>query len=107
MVSGLLMTTLLLASTIFPPWDQTSQWHQTLPSPVAFPNANPIGVFFALSACAILRKLAVSFGTASKPAAFSMLTRWTSAFPAAPIGRATHFLPSMPYAMHAAYQPPY
>src|ERR1700712_958507 len=71
-VSGLSITTLLLASTSLPPCDHTSQLHHR-PSPVALPSAKPPGVFFACSACSILRKPSVSLGKLSKPAAFSML----------------------------------
>src|SRR5260370_7774179 len=46
-VSGLLMTTLFLASTILPPWAHTSQWHQLLASPAACPTPTP-GPFLPL-----------------------------------------------------------
>src|SRR6267143_7153014 len=74
-VSGLSMTTLLLLSTILPPNDQTSQWHQVLASPVACPSAKPPGVPLSFSAFIILRKLSVSFGKLVNPAALSALSR--------------------------------
>ncbi len=74
MVSGLLMTTLFLASTSLPPCAQTSQCVQ-LESPVALPSANPDGVPLAFSAWHSLRKPAMSRGTLSKPAALTWLSR--------------------------------
>src|SRR6476469_1112849 len=93
-VSGLSMTTLLLWSTSLPPCDQTTQWHHVLPSPVALPSAKPPGVPFACSAFISFRKPSVSFGTASNPAAFSMLARYTIALPAQPSGTPIQRLPS-------------
>src|SRR4029079_1097253 len=102
------MTTLLLASTILPPCAQTTQLVHVFPSPVALPSAKPTGVFFSLSALQSFRKPSVSLGTASKPAAFSMLARYTSALPAHPSGTPIHFLPSgRRYCWHTGYQPPY
>src|SRR4051812_18824590 len=92
-VSGLSITTLLLASTSLPPCDQISQLHHR-PSPVALPSAKPPGVPLACSAFIIARKPAVSFGKLSKPAALSMLVRYTIIEPAAPRPRPIHFLPS-------------
>ena len=43
-VSGLLMTTWSFSSTILPPNDHTSQWHQPLASPTALPSARPPGL---------------------------------------------------------------
>src|SRR5439155_4944117 len=74
-VSGLSMTTLLSLSTSFPPNDQTSHWHQVLPSPVALPSAIPAGVPFSFSALHSLRKPSVSFGKLSNPAALRALSR--------------------------------
>src|SRR6185295_3630555 len=101
------MVTLPLSSTIFPPCDQTSQWHHTLPSPVALPRANPGGRPLALYACASLRKPARSFGNSLNPASFIVLMRWTTELPAQPIGTATHLPFSMQYDLHTSYQPPY
>src|ERR1700712_4595780 len=75
MVSGELMTTLPLSSTILPPCDHISQCAQLLPSPTALPRAKPHGVFLAFSAWHSLRKPAVSLGIVSKPAAFTWLSR--------------------------------
>src|SRR5579862_17730 len=101
------MTTLPCLSTILPPWDQTSQWHHVLASPVALPSANPTGVPFALSAWHILRNPALSFGKVSKPAAFIWLTRCTRQAPATPMGTATHLPLSVQYSLPTGYQPPY
>src|SRR5262245_26288066 len=92
-VSGLSIVTLPDLSTIFPPKAQTSQWHQVLASPVAWPSAKPPGVPLACSAFSIFRKPSVSFGTPSKPAAFSWLSRYTIMLPAAPSGMPIQFLP--------------
>src|SRR4051812_24115831 len=92
-VSGLSITTLLFASTSLPPCDHISQLHHR-PSPVALPSAKPPGVPLACSAFIIARKPAVSFGNASKPAALSMLVRYTIIEPAEPRPRPSHFLPS-------------
>src|SRR5258708_34668117 len=89
-VSGLLMTTLFLASTILPPWAHTSQWHQLLASPVAWPSANPGGFLPLLRPWASLRKPGRSFGNVSKPAAFAALIRYAIFPPAHPIGLPPH-----------------
>src|SRR6266436_3205207 len=73
MVSGELMTTLFLSSTILPPWDQMSQCVHELASPVAWPSAKPGGVPFFLSAWHSFRNSAVVFGNSSKPAFFTWL----------------------------------
>src|SRR5262245_21743501 len=92
-VSGLSMTTLPDLSTILPPKAHTTQWHQVLASPVAWPRAKPPGVPLAYCAFIIFRKLSVSFGKVSKPAAFTWLSRYTIMLPAAPSGRPIQFLP--------------
>src|SRR6476660_7321204 len=74
-VSGLLITTLLFASTSLPPNDHTSHWHHVFASPVALPSANPTGVFFSLSALQSFRKPSVSLGKLSNPAALTWLWR--------------------------------
>src|SRR4029453_8065681 len=94
-VSGLLMTTLFLASTSLPPWPHTSQNVQ-FESPVALPSAKPGGVPLAFSAWHNLRKPAKSLGKASKPAALIWLWRPTRVAPAAPIMIATHLLSCWP-----------
>src|SRR5690349_21225704 len=101
------MVTLPLASTILPPCDHTSQWHQTLPSPVALPSAKPGGMPLALYAWASLRNPAVSFGNSLKPASFIAPMRCTIALPAQPMGTAIHLPFSMQYDLHTSYQPPY
>src|SRR5688572_1091666 len=107
-VSGLLMTTSFFSLTSLPPCDHTSQCVHVLPSPVALPSAKPPGVPLSLSAFIMRRKPSVSLGTASYPAAFSMLVRYTSALPAQPSGTPIHFLPSgRRYWWHTGYQPPY
>ena len=73
-VCRLSITTLLLASTSCPPKDQISQLHHS-PSPVALPSAMPPGVPLACSAFISFRKLSLSFGKVSKPAALTMLSR--------------------------------
>src|SRR5947209_7490362 len=92
-VSGLLIATLLFESTSLPPCDHISQLHHR-PSPVAWPSAKPGGVPLACSAWHIFRKPSVSFGNASKPAAFSMLWRYTIIEPAVPRPSAMYFRPS-------------
>src|SRR5665213_4248864 len=94
-VCGLLIATLLCASTSLPPNAHTSHDVQ-LESPVALPSAKPIGVFFAFSACASLRKPGMSLGNCSMPAAFMYDLRITIALPAAPIMIATQRLPDIP-----------
>src|SRR5215216_6038100 len=94
MVSGLSLTTVLFSSTSLPPNDHTSQLHHVLPSPVALPSANPGGVPFSFIALQSFRKPSVSLGSASKPAAFTALMRYTMQTPATPSGTPIHFLPS-------------
>ncbi|OGA17978.1 MAG: hypothetical protein A3I63_04570 [Betaproteobacteria bacterium RIFCSPLOWO2_02_FULL_66_14] len=74
-VSGLLITTLLFWSTSLPPWDQSSQCVQTLPSPVALPKAKPPGVPFSFNAFISFRKPSVSRGKLENPAALTWLSR--------------------------------
>ena len=61
---------------------------------MALPSAMPPGVPFSFSAFISFRKPSVSFGKVSKPAAFTMLSRYTIIEPAAPSGMPIHFLPS-------------
>src|ERR1700682_261191 len=74
MVSGLLMTTLFFPSTSLAPCAHSSQNVQ-LESPVALPSAKPDGVPFAFNAWHNFRNPARSFGTVSKPAALTWLSR--------------------------------
>src|SRR5262249_52143054 len=106
MVSGLLMTTLFFSSTILPPCDQTSQWVQVLPSPVALPSANPGGRPFAFRPWQSFRNPGRSFGNSSNPAAFIALMRYGSALPAHPMGTAIHLPLWVQYDLQTSYQPP-
>ena len=74
-VSGESRTTLLLSSTILPPWAHKHQWVQPLASPVAWPSAKPGGLPTFLSPWHNLRNPEVSLGNSSKPAACMALTR--------------------------------
>ena len=57
MVSGELMTTLPLSSTILPPWLQTIQCAKLLPSPTALPSAKPAGLLLAFERLAHLQEV--------------------------------------------------
>src|SRR4249920_3676924 len=84
MVSLELIVTLLRSSTILPPCDHTTQWHQALASPTALPNAKPHGVPLAFSACNSLRKDGVSVGISLNPAASIWLRRYVMQPPRKP-----------------------
>src|SRR5262245_13936662 len=61
-VSGLSIVTFPDLSTSWPPNAHTSQWHQVLASPVAWPSAKPVGVPLSFSAFDIFRNSSVFFG---------------------------------------------
>jgi hypothetical protein len=75
-VGGLLMAMVLLsASTALPPKAHKHQWVQVLPSPTAWPSANPHGCPLALSALASSSIFSGVLGNSSKPASFTQLVR--------------------------------
>src|SRR5215468_2119619 len=67
-VSGELMITLSLLSTVLPPCDHRHQCTQPLPSPDAWPSAKPPGVLFFFIALAYSRKASVLSGNFENPA---------------------------------------
>src|SRR5262249_16707975 len=69
-VSGELRMTLSSLSTVLPPCAHRHQCTQPLPSPEAWPSANPPGVLFFFIALAYSRKASVLSGNLSKPAFF-------------------------------------
>src|SRR5260221_14309309 len=66
-VSGVLMTTLFLSSTILPPCDQSSQGVHEFASPVAWPRSKPGDVPFFLRAWQSFSKPPVGFVNSYKP----------------------------------------
>src|SRR5580704_854335 len=70
-VSGELRITLSSLSTKLPPCAHRHQWIQALPSPEAWPSANPPGVLFFFIALAYSRKAPVVSGNLENPACLS------------------------------------
>ena|SRR6266478_299695 len=83
---------LLSFSTALPPKVQSTQCVQLLPSPTAWPRANPTGCPFAFSARASLSKSAGDLGNSSKPASFVQLVRYVRHSTVPPTGTAIQCL---------------